>query len=187
MRTLPIFLFACLSFSLAHAQDDQPSGPEKAYQLARSKTTTPPYGLAKVQGLIDKVKTPDSEDFYTNGLTPEVYQKLSLREKFTYNMIFAESHWQNCDIIPIIPEVHKKIVAQLPDCFDESGWSERQTRFFEDNKDSVIALMSESIQRAGYVGLNYKNVIVDVNATSMIPIRRPAGGPGWYTTRRTKR
>jgi len=35
MRTLPIFLFACLSFSLAHAQDDQPSGPEKAYQLAR--------------------------------------------------------------------------------------------------------------------------------------------------------
>jgi hypothetical protein len=156
---------------VAQEEEKEPGPASRAYHSYRQYTTTPPYGLAEVQRLI-KVKTvkrEDEDDSGVDSLPPKLYQPLSLREKFTYNMIYGESFYQNCDIDMPVPDEEKKIFGNLPRLFSEEGWSDRQRDFFKDNKDSVIALMTESIGRVKRIGLNYKHVIVDINATSMIP------------------
>lgn len=154
-------------------QEEKEAGPvSRAYHEYRQYSTTPPYGLERVRQLI-KVKTvkrEDEDDSGIDSLPAKLYQSLSLREKFTYNMIYGESFYQNCDIDFPVPDEEKKIFGNLPRLFSEEGWSDRQRAFFKDNKDSVIALMVESIGRAKRVGLNYKHVIVDINASSMIPL-----------------
>jgi hypothetical protein len=174
MKKTYALLFAILVCSCCRAQDDQKeAGPEsQAYHEYRHYKTTPPYGLEKVRQLI-KYKTvrredPD-EDAGKDSLPEKLYRSLSLREKFTYNMIYGEYFSQNCDIDEATRDEEKKIFANLPQLFSEKSWSERQENFFKDNKDSVIALMTESIGRTKRVGLNYKYTIVDINATSMIP------------------
>ena len=157
------------------AQDEiQEAGPaSRAYHEYRGYTTTPPYGIERVKQLI-KARTvrrenPDYEDAGSDSLPEKLYQSLPLREKFTYNMIYGEHFSQNCDYVPAAAGEEKKIYANLPRLFSEEAWSPRQDDFFKDNKDSVIVLMTESITRARRVGLNYKHVIVDINAVSMIP------------------
>jgi hypothetical protein len=170
-----LYTLAICSCCIAQEFDKPPSPASAAYHEARQYTTTPPYGLEKVQRLI-KSKTvkrnePD-EDAGTDSLPEKLYQSLAVREKFTYNMIYGESYSQNCDgFWPVLDE-DKKIFANLPPAFlnKDNYWSKRQKDFFKDNKDSVIALMTESINRVKRVGLDYKHVIVDINATSMIPL-----------------
>ncbi len=80
-------------------------------------------------------------------------EELSFREKFTYHMIHAESYSQNCDAMPPIQNEQKKIFAYLPDAFDEYDWSDRQTAFLQKNRDSIIALITESMTRSKRIGV----------------------------------
>ena len=154
------------------AQNDEAwksaSKESEAYHEERMTITFPPYGFSKVNDLISKIQ--NEGDGESEVLNSKVYVKLSLREKFTYHMIHAESYSQNCDAMPPIQDEHKKIFSYLPDAFGEYNWSARQKDFFYEYKDSVIAIMAESIKRTGKVGLNYKQVILDINATTMIPL-----------------
>jgi hypothetical protein len=174
MKKFIPFLLVLVTTLPARAQDEekQPSEISRDYHHARQRSTTPPYGLEKIKTLLPKMKTvpdKDNEDVGTESLSEAVYSSLSLREKFTYNMIHGEWYFQNCDVSMPHFEEEKKIFGQLPGVFGEQNWSDRQDKFFRDNKDSVISLIRESIDRAHYVGLNYKHVIVDINATEMIP------------------
>ncbi|MBO9727279.1 MAG: hypothetical protein J7623_01445 [Chitinophaga sp.] len=137
------------------------------YEEYRVKITRPPYGLEKVLGLISRIKETEDENLVLNQ---KDYMALSLREKFTYHMIHPETYSQNCDATPPVPESEKKIFGQLPDGFNDFSWSERQGKFFDANRDSVIALMSESINRSNRVGINYKRAIADINGREMIPL-----------------
>lgn len=150
----------------------KPANADYDYHEARLKMTTPPYGLAKVKQLIEGIKYKASEDDSEGEekLDDKKYKQLSLREKFTYHMIHPESYSQNCDGFMTVFDEHKTIFGYLLDGFGEHHWSERQNDFFKNNKDSVIAIMSESIKRTGKVGLNYKQVIIDINAIAMIPL-----------------
>lgn len=168
MKKLSVVL-ALLTPILLTAQDEEwkeASPASKAYHEYRLKTTVPPYGLAKVKALIKGIQ--QDEDTHLK-LNAKAYNTLSLREKFTYHMIHAESYSQNCDVFPPVQEEQTKIMAYLPDAFDEYSWSERQRKFMQDNKDSVMAIMKESIQRSGRIGVNYKEAIVEMNALEMIP------------------
>lgn len=138
-----------------------------AYEEYRVKITRPPYGLEKVLGLISRIKETEDENVVLNQ---KDYMALSLREKFTYHMVHAETYSQNCDATPPVPESEKKVFGQLPDAFGDFSWSERQGKFMSANRDSVIALMSESIGRSNRVGINYKRTIEDINAKEMIPL-----------------
>lgn len=166
---LPLLLL----FSVAlPAQDDamewkEPSKESQAYHDYRTKTTTPPYGLAKVQALIGKIRYDGENDL--KALGAKTYNSLSLREKFTYTMIHGESYSQNCDAMPPIQEEQKKIFAYIPDMFGEYAWSERQIKFLKNNRDSVRALIKESVIRSKRLGVNYKHAIVEMNAKEMIP------------------
>jgi len=175
-------LFFLLAFKLtAFAQVDTTSmhedtafinaykeaSPEsQAYNEYRLYTATPPYGLQKIYGLIKKIKADEDGN---EALAAKTYNSLSFREKFTYNMIHPEAYSQNCDAMPPIQDEQKKIFAQLPDAFGEIDWSDRQRKFFIDNRDSVMNVMKQSISRTRRVGLNYKLVIADINAKEMIP------------------
>jgi hypothetical protein len=171
MKKIFSFIFLFLIINSLVAQEDETSKPiskeSEAYHSYRLYTATPPYGLQKVNGLIAKIAA-DSEE--NEKLSNKKYLSMSLREKFTYNMINAEDYSQNCDMMPEIQNEQKKIFAQLPDAFGEYDWSDRQEKFFKENRDSVIELMNASILRTKRVGLNYKDVIVMINATSMIPL-----------------
>ena len=166
---VPLFLLFSIA---AFSQDDEPEWKEpgkesQAYHEYRLRFTTPPYGLAKVQALIKKIKFDEENE--TEALDSKSYASLSLREKFTYAMIHGESYSQNCDAMPPIQEEQKKIFAYVPDVFGEYAWSERQTKFLKDNRDSIIMLIKESVTRAKRVGVNYKNAILEINAWEMIP------------------
>ncbi len=175
MKYLPLLLIA-ISFRIAGFAQTEYTGPSKAsqeYNAYRIKITRPPYGLEKVLGLIKKIKSlKDDEDGDggTSALSPQVYASLSLREKFTYHMVHGESYAQNCDYGFADNDEEKKIYALLPTPFGDEYWNDKQRKFFEDNHDSVVALMTESIIRSHRAGVNYKHVIVKINATEMIPL-----------------
>lgn len=166
-----LFLIAALLSPLfSNAQEDEwkEASPEsQAYHQYRIKTTTPPYALEKIKGMIAKLKaTGDDETLKPDNKT---YMALSFREKFTYHMIHAETYSQNCDAMPPIQDEQKKLFGYLPDAFDEYSWSERQSNFLKSNRDSVMALIKESVIRSKRIGVNYKLAIVEINAKEMIP------------------
>lgn len=175
MKNTYAFLVAILTCSCCWGQDGhEEAGPEsRAYHQYRLYSTTPPYGIEKVRRLIKdrtiRREQPDYEDAGIDSLPEKLYQSLPLREKFTYNMIYGEAFAQTCDVNLPVQNEEKKIFANLPELFSEQGWSDRQDSFFKDNKDSVLALITESVGRTKRFGLNYKHAIVDMNATSMIP------------------
>jgi hypothetical protein len=150
---------------MVFGQDPKPSAGI-SYHDYRLKPTVPPYGLARVKAMIQKIKS-DEED--NEALTAKEYESLSFREKFTYHMIHAESYSQNCDYIPPPPNEQNKIFAYLPDAFEEFQWSDRQSTFLATNRDSVIDLMKQSITRSKRVGVNFKQAILEINAKEMIP------------------
>ena len=159
-------LFSVSTFSQRRPLKKPESKESQAYRQLRTKPTVPPYGLVKIQELIKKIRT-DGED--NEALNQKDYDALSLREKFTYNMIHAESYSQNCDVMPPVSNEDKKIFAYLPDAFVEFAWSERQTKFLSRNRDSVIAFMKESMGRTKRAGVNFKQAMLEINAKEMIP------------------
>jgi len=173
-RTLTLLIAGtvCVTCSAQTDEWKDASKESLAYHAYREKITRPPYELEKILGMIKKISTDktigDDED--NSALSPQSYSRLSLREKFTYNMVHGESYSQNCDAMPPIQDEQKKIFAQLPDVFGEYSWSTRQRDFFVGYQDSVVSLMTASIERTNRVGLNYKKVIVDLNAREMIPL-----------------
>ena len=135
-------------------------------------TTFPPYGLDKIKALIAKLKyveDPEGGESGTTALDKKTYASLSFNEKFTYNLIHAESYSQNCDIPPQHPKAAERIYGTLPDFFSEESWSDRQVKFFKDNRDSVTALFKSLIEKNSSVGGNIKEAIVEMNGTELIP------------------
>ena len=142
------------------------SKESQSYHDYRHRLTVPPYGILKVRALLPKIKS-DEED--NEALSTKDYESLSLREKFTYQMIHAESYNKNGGYVPPPKNEVAKIFAYIPDAFEEFAWSERQTKFLSSNRDSVIALMRESMSRTKKAGINFKQAILEVNAKEMIP------------------
>ncbi|BAV05903.1 hypothetical protein SAMN05421788_11723 [Filimonas lacunae] len=159
-------LFAALLPFLSMSQDNNASAESEAYHETRQKTSVPPYGLDKVKKLLGKTTSDESDNTI---LAAKDYLSLTLREKFTYHMIHAETYLQNCDIILTEKDEEKKIFGHLPEPFNESVWSARQTDFLEANRDSVMALIKESVNRSGRMGVNYKHALVEIRALEMIP------------------
>jgi hypothetical protein len=164
MKFLVVILILTINFS-AGAQNKLAGIDSSWYFL---QPTTPPYGLHKIQELIRKATT-DSSYFTTQVLDGGTYSSLSLREKFTYNMINPESFYQICSVFGPNGKEKKPLPAYLAALSGSRRWSERQTKFFINNKDTVIQLMTACLQAGSNIGPNFKHVIVDINAKAMIP------------------
>lgn len=140
--------------------------------LADQVIAVPPYGLEKIKLLVSRVPHDPKRDDYgsTDSLSQRMYKSLSFREKFTYNMIHPDSYSQICHLGPFQTDHAHRIFGTLPDVFGEYDWSSRQLAFFNDHRDSVIALMKDLIKKEGRVGENFKQVIIVLNATELIPL-----------------
>lgn len=132
----------------------------------------PPYGLDTVIALMSKIEAKDDTsgmDGSIEALDYYVYSSLSLEQKFTYNMLNPENSAQNCDILPEQTDPEHRIFGKLQDAFGEWFWSDRQLNFFKDYHAEVVKLMKATIDRDKKVGNNFKDVIIEMNATDMIP------------------
>lgn len=167
---MKLYLSVVVLFCSLHVfAQEGPSDESLAYHEYRSKMSVPPYELAKIKKLVAGLKTVYEEnDEGHQKMSDNMYNSLSLREKFTYHMIHAEDFSQNCDVF-IVENEHKKIFGHLPDIFGDSNWSDRQYNFFKENRDSVMALIKESVLRSKRMGANYKHAIVELNGWEMIP------------------
>jgi hypothetical protein len=144
----------------------EPSKESKAYNKYRQVNTEPSYGLAKIKKLIKAIKTNDEDD---PALSIKTFNSLSTKEKFTYCMIHPESFSQNCDAMPPVLDEQKKIFAFLPDAYDELSLSDRQMKFLNSNKDSVLSWIKQVATEKNRVGVNFKEVIVAIGSKSIVP------------------
>lgn len=156
MKKIPALFFFVIAGLGCLAQQTQHRALLSRIMIARDSFSIPPYSLGKIEQII------------ASGSHKDSYSALSLREKYTYNMIYGETYSQLCSIPTMYAYADKQIFAFLPMLFFERSWSDRQRAFFKDNRDSVIALMTKDIREKRVVGLNYKHVIVDINAVSLI-------------------
>lgn len=166
-----VLLAAMFTTTSLLAQEDEvykePSKESQAYHEYRNKLSVPFYPSANVKNAIKKyVKTDQDENLV---MKESIYNKFTPKEKFVYAMIHPEAYSQICDANPPIQDEHKKIFGQLPDAFADYALSERQEKFLKDNSDLVAGYFKECIARNNRVGVNYKQVIVNINAVSMIP------------------
>jgi hypothetical protein len=160
-----LIISSCRSKKHAVVFDKTTQDDNNAFVAAESSDAEPPFGLEKVKKMIHKRK----DDFLNHGkMDDSAYASLSLREQFTYNMINPEQYAQTCTIYFPQDEEYKQITAQLPRISEGFTWGEHQWKFFSTNKDSVIALMEECINKDNQVGLNFKRVIEYLNAKQMI-------------------
>lgn len=168
-----LFIIGCISTALAAtAQDEwkEASKESQAYREYRLYECRPRYGLKKIEALMKSMEVKESDgDEGTEKIKQAEYSKLTLREKFTYHMIHGESFSQICDVEPPIQDEHKKIFAHLPDLFGESNWAERQIKFMETNRDSVMQLIRECVRTEKRLGVNLKQALIEINAREMIP------------------
>lgn len=142
------------------------------YRNYRARVSIPPYGLAKVKALIKGIKEEENEDRPDGGisrLAPATYDQLSLREKFTYTMIHPEMYGQNCAIFMPQKDEENKIFGYLISWMNEETWSDRQIEFLKENRDSVMAIIKESVDRRKKMGVNYKDAIIETDAWELIP------------------
>lgn len=154
----------------AFAQDEAqlvPSASSRDYHQYRVAITEPAYGLAKVRGMISRIKKSQEGD---SRLSDEAFAKLSIAERFTYVMIHAEEFSQNCAIMPPIENEDQKIFAFPAEPFgDEAVWSPRERTFMEKNRAKVIPLIRSTIHAHNRVGANLKQAIVLLNGKELIP------------------
>ncbi|ERJ60077.1 hypothetical protein M472_15035 [Sphingobacterium paucimobilis HER1398] len=175
MRYLITFLISISAVAFSYAQDDlalyEPTKADYDYWEYRRKMTVPPYGLDKVKGLIKKIeiKSDDNDDMGLSALSTADFKSLTLREKFTYTVVHPELYSQNCDIRIMLPNEEQKVFGYLLSTLNEQTWSQRQLVFLRENRDSVMSYIEESTLRSKRMGVNYKDVIDEINGWEMIP------------------
>lgn len=166
-----VLLAATLVTSVLQAQDELPwkeaSKESQAYHEYRNQLSVPFYPSTNVKNAIKKYVKSDQDDNLV--MKESIYNKFTPKEKFVYAMIHPEAYSQICDANPPIEDEHKKIFGQLPDAFADYALSERQEKFLKDNSELVAGYFKECIAKNNRVGVNYKQVIVNINAVSMIP------------------
>jgi hypothetical protein len=157
----------------SHAQTSLRIAMESTLTSGDISISIPPFGLDNVMAAIRQMQVAndsgDADIEFKIALSNGAYNALSFDEKFTYNMIHAEYESQMCDALPEHKDEGNRIYGQTVNYFGEFGWSERQLSFFKDNRDSVEQLIKATINQQGKIGMNFLDVIKDINATDMIP------------------
>lgn len=177
MRRMLFFSIALLA-SLSPAQNPRPSQKDidaaLAYHAYRQRTTEPPFNLAKVKALVASGQTAHltSSPRADIGKTlPEAkFNKLSLEEQFTYNMLYPETWSQNC--IGRGAEIHEanRIYRRAPVEFDAAYfWSEKQIKWFRSHRREVVGFLRRTIAARHDAGSNVKQAIVQIQGYELIP------------------
>jgi len=151
---------------------NEPRSKDSAYYAMRERASIPPFGLKKVQDLVEQQskKLPEGALVdYDGGIAKADFDKLSFEEKFTYIMIYPEIYSQACAERMFVFNPQSKIFAQLLFVYNGVFWSERQLHFMKKNKKRVIDLIIDQANRNNALGLNYKTALIEIDAWESIP------------------
>jgi len=151
---------------------NEPRSKDSAYYAMREKASIPPFGLKKVQGLVEQQskKLPDEALVdYDTGISRANFDKLSFEEKFTYTMIYPEIYSQACAERMFVFDPQNKIFGQLLFVYNGVFWSERQLHFMNINKKTIIDLIIDQATQNHILGLNYKTALIEIDAWESIP------------------
>ena len=173
IKSLSVLLVTTFFATNAFSQGDPAPISEKsrAYHEARLHLTEPSYSLSRVKALIKAIKEPKTDaDFGTKALDGKIFGKLTVKEKFTYCMIYGENFSQNCDGMPAFINEETKIFGHPSGAFSsEEDWSARQNKFLLSHRATVIRLLKETIRAKGEVGANLKKAVLTLHAHEVIP------------------
>ena len=151
---------------------DEPRSKDSAYYAMRERTNIPPFGIKKVQGLVEqRLKSLPDEALvdYDAGISRADFDKLSFEGKFTYTMIYPEIYSQACAERMFVFDPQNKIFGHLLFVYNGVFWSERQLHFMKKNKKRVIDLIINQATKDHILGLNYKTALIEINAWESIP------------------
>jgi len=143
---------------------------DQRYQADRFRMSTPPFELEKVRGLIKKYTKKDDFGWQEIKIPQSTFDSLSFAGKFTYCMINPEAYSQVCAILPPDSNVRTKIYAHLPFRTEGATISDRQYKFLQSDREAMIGLLKRSIRDSSFIGMNYKNLIISLEAYELIPI-----------------
>lgn len=170
MKTMkPWLALSALLATTAFAQDDwpKPSAASVAYNAFRNTSTTPTFGLSKVQALIKTLKYDQAGGM---AVTDKQWNALTVAERFTYTMIHGEDENQNCDASPPIIDENLKIFAYTTPVFtNERGWSQRQRTYLANNRVAIVGLIRQIINSKHRIGANIKGTIQEINGWELVP------------------
>ena len=151
---------------------NEPRPNDSAYYGMREKTSTPPFGLKKIQSLVEqRLKSLPNEALvdYDGGISGANFDKLSFEEKFTYTMIYPEIYSQACAERMFVFDPQSKIFGHLLFVYSGVFWSDRQLHFMKKNRKRVIYLITDQAIHSNTLGLNYKTALIEIDAWESIP------------------
>jgi len=151
---------------------DEPRSKDSAYYAMRERASTPPFGLKKVQGLVEqRLKNLPDEALvdYDAGISRADFDKLSFEEMFTYTMIYPEIYSQACAERMFVFDPQSKIFGHLLFVYNGVFWSDRQLHFMKKNRKRVMDLITDQATRSNTLGLNYKTALIEIDAWDSIP------------------
>ncbi|MBY0537724.1 MAG: hypothetical protein K2P88_17840 [Chitinophagaceae bacterium] len=168
---LTITLFTCL-FN-CYSQLDL-NGKDKSISRAyKYKMTIVVWGLEKISRMkveAAAINKKEGVTDYSGFLKQHQYDSLTVRQKFTYAMMYPETFAQICSISLETESEDKIIKFYLPRLSGDFQLSQRQRNFLIRNKDSVSFYIKELTQLNHQMGLNLKNAIAIANITELIPL-----------------
>lgn len=174
-RTINIIIFFGFLFTKLVAQEYvyvEPTQADRNYRAYREQETKPDFGLRKIEALIKKIKEPVDEDViadYVSAISKDEFKRLNIREQFTYVMIHPEVYSQTCAEDMTSRGEDQKIFGLLTTVFTGAEWSGEQRNFLKRNRDTVQALIFETIAKKKHMGVNLKSALVEISAWESIP------------------
>ncbi|CVK16697.1 hypothetical protein Ga0061079_10987 [Apibacter mensalis] len=174
-------LIILLMFTIYNAQETEnktyvdSSNTNNSYRKERLKNSIPSYNLSKIEKLIAKsmsmnsfeeTKNTDNINFH---LSEKDFNKLTIKEKFTYTMIYPEIIPSNVNTDSTIIHEENKIFGMLPSSNNYPKWSVRQKKFLNQYRKNIQEFIQESSSKNQYMGLNFKKALLEINAIESIP------------------
>jgi hypothetical protein len=107
---------------------------------------------------------------YYSVVTDEIFDALTLYEKFLYCVIYPEEFSQNCN--PNFHVYQKQFNKRLYGWIsgpNEYQLSSRQIDFLKQNKRIIIEYIKNDVDYFKSMPVSYKNILVEIDATDLIP------------------
>ena len=174
-------LIVLLMFNVNIAQEAENAKPvdslftNSSLYNHRTENSKPSYSLVKIEKLIaksrmknnlDEVEETPNEEIY---LSEKDFNKLSVKEKFTYTMVYPEIKSSNFILDSLNFNLENKIFGMLPLTANYPKWSLRQQKFLKENRKIVQELIQETSVKNQKMGLNFKKALIEINAIESIP------------------
>ncbi|MFN5319207.1 MAG: hypothetical protein ACK5CY_10255 [Bacteroidia bacterium] len=117
-----------------------------------------------------KIGNLEYEEDYYSVVTDEVFEALTLYEKFLYCVVYPEDFSQNCNPDAQVhqKQINKRLYGWISDA-NEYQLSYRQIEFLKQNRAVIIEYIKNDVEYFKSLPEAYKNILIEIDATELIP------------------